>query len=129
MNEYYQKIEIDVPIYRGVLVVIVSNSIKLVNEEIEGIEWREKEVYAHTLLSNWEGNNGYVVILNPDCSVRKMTHGVIAHEAVHVAQFIFENHGVRHDFDNPEPFNYLVEWVTDEIYRYIKGHYLQEKIH
>jgi acetone carboxylase gamma subunit len=49
-----------------------------------------------------------------------MTVGVMAHEAVHIADFIFTNCGITHDLDNDEPFAYLVEWIINELYEFYK---------
>lgn len=47
----------------------------------------------------------------------KLTAGVIAHEAVHVALAIFEELGAFADPKNQEPFTYLVGFIADCIYR------------
>lgn len=42
-----------------------------------------------------------------------MTIGTIAHEATHAAMEIFEYIGARIDYENQEPFAYLVGWITE----------------
>lgn len=37
----------------------------------------------------------------------------IAHEAVHAALEIFDYVGARIEYDNQEPFSYLVGWIAD----------------
>jgi len=40
---------------------------------------------------------------------------IIAHEASHVADQICLCRGIKHDFKNPEPYAYLVGWITRQI--------------
>lgn len=40
---------------------------------------------------------------------------VLAHEAVHLASYLFKMRGIRHDLDNEEPYSYLVGWFVEEI--------------
>jgi hypothetical protein len=48
--------------------------------------------------------------------------GIIAHECIHVASMIFNNIHAEYDFNNPEPFTFLVEHlvniVTEKCKRY-----------
>jgi len=80
------------------------------------------EIYAHTLYDDFLGKKGYFIVLNFDNENRKITHGAIAHEADHVAGFVLYDRGITADFMNDEAHAYLVEWVVDEVYKFINKH-------
>lgn len=47
--------------------------------------------------------------------------GVIAHEAVHVTNRIFEYTGIKYSWDNDEHFAYLLKWVVDCMWAVVTG--------
>jgi len=59
---------------------------------------------------------------NPDekirvmLDLRKISTGVIVHEAVHIAIFISERLGIHFDADTHEHFAYLVEYIFNKIF-------------
>lgn len=68
-----------------------------------------------------EDRGGYLVRFH---DVHDMTASNIAHEASHVAMNIFHDTDCRIDYENQEPFSYLVDWVSgkiDEVYTKLKG--------
>lgn len=56
-------------------------------------------------------NHGVFVLLRPDAKP-----SIIAHEAVHLANYILSHAGVKLDPQNDEPQAYLVGWLVDEIH-------------
>lgn len=96
---------------------MLSNSVELVNKEIP--DFGGHEVYAHSLYRKWRKKHGNIMVLNP-CSDINITHGVIAHEAVHLAGFVADICGIVPDFNNDEPIAYLVEWITDQAHKFLK---------
>ena len=116
MEEYLHIKAVNIPIYRGKLIIVLTNSNKKLQKYLP---YFEDDIYAHTYLDNYRSRDGYYCILNFNNDYRKMYHGVIAHEAVHVSSFLLENRGVKLDFNNDEPAAYLVEWITDQIYSFI----------
>lgn len=124
--KYHYVKEIEFPLYRGVLVVMLSNDLDLVRKDIE--EFKLEDIYGHTINVNWKGNNGFVVLLNLDNDYRKTHHGTIAHEAIHATNMLLDSRGVLADFNNDEAQAYLLEWVVDEIYRFISEKEMSNKI-
>lgn len=117
MNEGYIRFKaLDIPIYRGKFIIIVSNDANKVKKYLP--EFRDKSPYAHTWQINWNGNQGFAVVFNFENEHRPIFNGTIAHEALHVVDFILEDRGVQPDFINDEPSAYLLEWIVDEIYRF-----------
>jgi hypothetical protein len=50
-----------------------------------------------------------------DIYIKEPLCAVIAHEAVHAANYILSDRGVLCDHDNDEPLAYLVEWVVSKV--------------
>lgn len=44
----------------------------------------------------------------------KKDFAVLAHEALHIAFFIFQDRGIKFDIENSEPLNYLVEYIVTQ---------------
>lgn len=112
--------ELKVPLYRGKLVIILTNDKEQLQKYIPDFE--DKEPYAHTGLVNWKGNQGFVIVLNFENSFRKMHNGTITHEAIHATHLIAQERGIEADFLNDEPIAYLAEFITDEIYKLMTKH-------
>jgi len=51
-----------------------------------------------------------VLNITPDA-----TPGVIAHEAVHIANYVFKQCCILPDLDNDEPQAYLIGWIVEQI--------------
>mgnify|MGYP001774080096 CR=1 FL=1 len=108
--------EYDIPIYRGIFVVIITNNVDELREYIPEFDG---ELYAHSWLHAYNDKQGFLCVLNFEAR-RAVTHGTIAHEATHIAHMILEQRGVLPDFINDEPVAYLVELLTDTIYKACK---------
>lgn len=52
---------------------------------------------------------------------QKLDYGALAHESVHLANYIFESRGIKLDLVNEdEAFSFLVEWLVREYLMTIK---------
>jgi hypothetical protein len=111
-NQFYSSWE--VPLYRGMFVLIVSNDNDFVQSKLP--EFDDRELYAHAWQANYRKRQGFFMVLNFWHPRGFLTHGAIAHEAVHIAHFILNARGVVSDFENDEPITYLVEWITERVY-------------
>ena len=118
MKKYLTKKEIKIPIYTGSLVLIESNSNKKISKELDFFD--NEEIYAHSIMFNNKGRTGYGIVFNFKNKDSNITHGVIAHEAYHITSFIAEEHGVMWDPENDEPLAYLINWIVDQIYIFVK---------
>jgi len=107
-----------IPLYRGYLVIILSNSQKRVRKIIP--EFHEPYIYAHSYFSNYKNRQGFFMILDPLAKYRAIKSGVVAHEAVHLASMIAYRRGFEPDFNNDEPLAYLTEWIVDFAHQTIK---------
>lgn len=52
-------------------------------------------------------------------SEKKITCGDIAHEAVHMANQLYNHIGQEIDTENDEDYAYLVGWIVNQIYEKI----------
>ena len=82
------------------------------------------EIYAHTIrhyvhIDGLDRNCIYVLFNTKD-KFHPVTVGAIAHEAIHVVDYIFGIIGAAHDPENPEPFTYLVDYIADLIADFLK---------
>lgn len=119
MKEYCYFKSIQIPLYGGKLVVIISNNGDKIKKLIPTFD--NINIYAHTYSHPYKEKWGYFVIFNFNNKYDKITYGTIVHEAIHACSFLFDHRGVRADFKNDEPVAYFVEWVVDEIYKFIKA--------
>ena len=58
--------------------------------------------------------------MNFNNKLRKIHHGTITHESIHIAHFILGAIGLKESYENDEAETYLAEWITDESYKFIK---------
>lgn len=117
-DSYFHIMERNIPIYFGKLVVIISNDKDKVKKFVPVFE--ESEIYGHAIFGPYKGKQGFFVLFNFHSLCGKITHGVIAYEALHVVHFLAEERGFKSDFNNDEAIAYLVGWVTNRIYAFIR---------
>lgn len=115
----FHKKTVNIPIYRGTLDICISDDREKVCSLYTDFSDYTGDIFAHTLHNTY--GRKVVVILNPAHKYSNITPGIIAHEAVHVASFVFNSRGVLADHENDEPLAYFVEWVVDEINKYLNS--------
>lgn len=111
-GKYLYKKIIKIPIYRGFLIIILSNSKRKINKIVP---FEDKIPYAHSIFSNYLKSEGYFIILNFHNKAAKITPGILTHESIHIANFIASQRGIELDANNDEPICYLAGWITDQI--------------
>jgi hypothetical protein len=104
-----------VPIYFGYLEVYVSDDWKATSDKYN-LKITDKYVNGYDGLADGitykNGLNRYWIIVTPKTSV-----STLAHESVHIASFIFLNAGVIADYNNDEPYAYMVGWIFNKVYK------------
>lgn len=105
------KKKIKIPIYQGTLVLIKSKN----------FDWTNKN-YGHNIPKKYgavsfenEKPNGFEYVV----SLVDTNMSLIAHEAVHICNYIFKNVGAELDKTNDEPQAYLVGWIVEEIDKFL----------
>jgi hypothetical protein len=103
--------KVKIPIYFGTLVIIFTDSIeeaatqydlKLKEDEHDAFAWED------------EKTDEYIV------AIKNNKFSVIAHETVHIVNYIFKRRGIILDVNNDEPQAYLTGWIVNEIYKFLK---------
>ena len=118
MRNYFKIKSAKVPLYRGYLVIIITNSVKKLKQYIPKFE--DNGIYAHSYFHNFKNRQGFFVILNFNNELRKIHYGTITHESIHTAHFILQSRGLKESYENDEAETYLAEWITDKVYGFIK---------
>lgn len=119
MEKYHIQKTFQVPIYVGQLIVCISNDLDKV-AKINSALKKEVEIWGNSSCFNYKDKTTYMAVINLDHSYCTTPHSVISHESVHIADYIFEDVGAKHDVDNPEPYTYLMQWVVDRVYEVIE---------
>lgn len=113
----------EIPIYNIFIIeLIVSDEVDKINEQVEG---DEKKFFACVWKTNHSAEvdgekfdrKGVTVILNPNYNKQdKITIGIIAHEAIHVKNMVFEGINYKPKTNNDEAEAYFMEWIMDFLY-------------
>lgn len=102
---------IEIPIYKGELTFIKSDSFKETNERYKlSIPERFGAVtFRNEAIDTFE------------CVVSFVEENIslLAHEAVHVCNFIYEKIGAKLDIENDEFQAYLIGWIVDEMLNFL----------
>lgn len=122
MKHYWHEKTVEFPLYSGNLKIILTNSKSKVAKKMNDEHFH----YATTYYRSMDDRRTSCIVLNFGTDPL-MTHGTIAHESTHAADFLFEAVGAKHHFDNPEPYSYLVGWIANEVYEFIYENNLELK--
>lgn len=116
---------IKIPIYVGKFDIVITDDKDAYNK-IYAYKFGSSLLFAHAIATSLKGSNytHYTMVLNFNYN-EKINHGVIAHEALHIAGFIMDKVGVKYKFRNDEPFTYLIGWVVDEVYGFLDKHNIE----
>lgn len=100
--------KINIPIYRGVFVICITDDLKKVENKFNLINTDSLDAFTFKI-----GHNYYMV------TTKDLKISVIAHESVHIKNMIFKDSFIKLDINNDEPEAYLLEWVIDQYYKYL----------
>lgn len=115
----YKEINKEIPLYKGMLVVILCDNVDELKHNSPNFS--HSQIFAHSYGKEYNGEEGYFVLLNPKSKQAKITEGIIAHEALHVVNILFQQRGVGYQLDNDEHACYLLQWIVDEITNILKN--------
>lgn len=118
----YRRKNLSIPLYKAKLVLIDTNDIGRMEKMFPGWDI-EGYVFAHTIKGNIRGRDGFhrciFIILNTHTDLSPITPGVIAHECLHAVGWIMDMKGCRHDIENDEPYAYLLEWMVNQVHKFL----------
>lgn len=117
MDKYYHEKEVSIPLYSGKAIIIFTND----GEKLKKYPhlFYEDDFYAYSYF-DVEHSDDFYIVLNFNHPYKKITHGVVSHESLHLTDFILNDRGVVADFENDEPITYLLNWVVDEVYKFAR---------
>lgn len=98
---------ISIPIYFGKLTLIKGKNFKKTNEKFK-VEIPSR--FGAVTFRNEKADGFEVVVSFVDSNV-----SLVAHEAIHVCNFIYENIGAKLDIENDEHQAYITGWIVDEM--------------
>lgn len=93
----------------------------------EGIIDSKYRLLTHAVIDNNTSDMGVLVYVNPEC---EGDVSAFAHEAVHVADYVFDelNMTTQSYIDGNEPYAYLVGWVAEKLCEYYDDRRKQESV-
>lgn len=109
-----------VPLYPRTIDFVCSTSLKKFRKDYHFEEEIDDSI-AHFCTTNlkYQKNKDYRVVIFLSKN-DKLTHGILAHEALHAANSILDDIGYKFNPDDDEPICYLLTWIIDEAYKFIK---------
>lgn len=118
---------IKIPLYAGFFDIIVMDETKTF-DKLYISEFARKEIYGHSIHTGLRKTQmtHFVMVLNFNNNI-PITNGVVSHEALHITSFILDYIGQDFDHNNHEEFAYLIQWVTDEVYKFLKQQNLEPR--
>ena len=107
------------PLYPGMLILIESKNTPKLRKLIPDMS-EDDDLFCQTFQGEYKGYRSFGIVINskrnyPD-KCEPITHGIVAHEALHVVHSILSTIGFELDDNSQEAYAYLIEWVVDEIY-------------
>lgn len=108
----FEKVLIEVPIYNcNIMYIVAKNFLKAgraIGEELS-LDSNENCGLAFKI---GEGCTDYCILVKPKY---KNTWSTLAHEALHITNFILEDRGVKGSYKNDEAQAYLLSYIVDAI--------------
>lgn len=110
-----QKKKIKIPIYFGTLTMVKYLSEEEFEREFP-IELDGCEAISLARRNKRTGVTDYLVAINGNYNTKG---SVIAHESVHLCNFIFKDRGLVLDVENDEAQAYLTGWLFEQISEFL----------
>lgn len=97
-----------IPLYFGWLQIAVTEDFKDAEKRL-GLNCEVSvDLYdAYSVRSD----TAYVIVIKPN-----MKPSIIAHEALHIVNMLFQDRGIKLCTDNDEPSAYMLSWVVEKVY-------------
>ena len=105
---------VEIPIYYGNLIIIISNNYKEV-----AAKYDLKENVDNYGAFVWGKRNENGIMEFFVCVDEQVENHLIAHEVVHLVNMIFIEKGIELDRHNDQPQAYLTGWVFREIEKFL----------
>lgn len=107
-----KKKTIKIPIYEAEVTIILDKDLEYVEKKYKTISLKN---YGAVTLQNNAHHKKYVV------AFEYVSAGIVAHEVVHLVNYLFLDCGLQLDRENDEAQAYLTNWLVDKIYNFLKS--------
>ncbi len=107
------KINLEIPIYKAKILILLGEYDDIKKHIPKELDCFGDHGYMARTAYYREPSGGFpfrIVIHS-----RSIVISVIAHEAIHAANYIFDAMGAKADFDNDEFLAYLVQYICEEV--------------
>lgn len=104
---------VNIPIYLGKLIIIQTDDFQPLEARFNLTDTSSCQAFCLRRKLK-TGQNRYAVIFN-----NEVTGKIIAHECVHLVNYLFEDRGIKLDLVNDEPQAYLTDWFFGEIEKFV----------
>ena len=115
-----KKKTIKVPLYSGNLVIIQADKKENLNDIKKKYDLKEDPSNRCKAVAFVEEKKTteYTIAFN-----NITTPSFIAHESLHVLNYIYQDHGIIYDIINDEPAAYLLGWIVKQCHKFLKIQY------
>lgn len=107
--------KVEIPIYYGNLIIIVSNDYSEVAKKFK-LQKYNVELFG---AFSWKERDKNDILNYYVCVDEKVSNHLVAHEVVHLVNFIFLEKGIELDRINDEPQAYLTGWIFKQINNFL----------
>ncbi len=108
--------KIKVPLYRVNFWIVIAKDFDLANKHYK-IDLEAPPLDHGQSATSYLDHGKHLVMVIVRENYRD-DPGVIAHEASHLTDYVFEMRNILHDLSNDEPYAYLLEWFMDEMWKF-----------
>jgi len=107
--------KIDIPIYFGTLIIIQKKSFKKIPRKYKPKNFDLNGYEAYT--DYVDIKNGYRIYLM--VFLKPTNSRIIAHEALHIMNKIFDHRNIDYTYKNDEHGAYMLGWIIGECHKYL----------
>jgi hypothetical protein len=105
-----RKKTIDIPIYQCKLTIILDKDLSYISKKYKTIDLSN---YGAVTMRVPNKHSEYIV------AFEYSDGSIIAHEVIHLVNYIFKDRGIKLDIKNDEPQAYLTGWLFKEIDKFL----------
>ena len=115
---------INIPLYPGKLCLFLNIDSR---EELLKFfpDYPDWCLHAESNNYTWDDTVRFSIVFSP--GKFDISGGDIAHECLHIVNYIWTHIGADHDTRNDEPSCYLLGWVYDQVYKFLTNHKIDIK--
>lgn len=108
-----KKLRIKIPIFKGNILFIQTKNFKKIKKKyniVTDISTSEAFCFSNSTKDHTE----YVIVFSDF-----ITPGIIAHESLHLVNYLFRDRSMVMDLENDETQCYMLSWVVEECYKFL----------